>query len=360
MWKIGWGFTSKCNMNCSFCYSRTHRLNAGRDYGDIATAARFISRNMDKIHSINYGTGENTLEESWWQLLIKVHEIAPNIRQGLTTNGSLFSEVVKSDYRMKAAKILDDVDVSIDYCDPERHNDSRGHAKAFENAINTLDFCQSNSITRSIVMVATRDTFKEDNLIGMIGLARRLDANLRVNIYRPVGDETSQFLLPPDLFYQGLRLILDKMDVVSMSDPLLSALMGERKYEGDFTGKSSCRILENGEICPSTYLIDGDWKAINIYKEPDFDIDKLKDERPFAFLRESSTPAACNDCPVVNNCRGGAFDRRWLWYKSLSLPDPYCPHHPFTGEPIEMSLKSKYSAAQDLVHDGYLPTMIFR
>ena len=78
-WNIGWGTVSNCNMNCQFCYSK-HRRKNSRDLG-FSDWIRFIDENHEKINSINYGTGENTLKEDWFDLVAYIRKNYPQIRQ---------------------------------------------------------------------------------------------------------------------------------------------------------------------------------------------------------------------------------------------------------------------------------------
>ena len=74
-----------------------------------------------------------------------------------------------------------------------------------------------------------------------------------------------------------------------------------------------------------------------------------------------SVPAGCNKCEVVSTCKGGAIDRRILYYNSLEKRDPYCPlknKDPFPG-PIDIKYYNKNNSHVPHVHDGYLPTLIF-
>lgn len=85
---LGLGFSSECNMNCPFCYSKEKR-NYGYDI-DIDIWYKFFEKNNKYIESINYGTGENTTSENWYKFINFIRTNFPNIRQALTTNGYLY------------------------------------------------------------------------------------------------------------------------------------------------------------------------------------------------------------------------------------------------------------------------------
>ncbi len=126
-WNIGWGAVSHCNMNCQFCYSK-HRRKYSNDlvFDDWI---KFIDENHSKINTINYGTGENTLEDNWFKLVSYIRENYPGIRQALTTNGYL-SEAVKNPKNMQIfIDAVDEVDVSLDFCDEKNIMSFEGNQK---------------------------------------------------------------------------------------------------------------------------------------------------------------------------------------------------------------------------------------
>jgi hypothetical protein len=70
-------------------------------------------------------------------------------------------------------------------------------------------------------------------------------------------------------------------------------------------------------------------------------------------------PRTCLMCPKLQLCRGGAIDRRMLWFGTLSQSDPYCPK--VHGEHLDHWHNAQFVRVDGgpMVHDGYLPTLIF-
>lgn len=353
-WKIGWGITARCNMNCPFCYSKNHRIGKSDNMKGVIP---FIEKNYQFIDSINFGTGETALLDEWWDLILMIKNLNDKIKIGVTTNGSLFCNDFITPRKVNLGKtLLNDVDISIDFAHADLHNHYRGNKNAFKWALETIKICNELGIEKTIVMVATKDSFTKENIKGMSELSQQYKCNLRINIYRPTTSENDDFLLPKSQFYDSLSYMLSMMKVISISDPLLSALIGEQKYEGDFTGKSSFRILDDGFITPSTYLITDEWKHRNIFCENDLDLGTLSFEDSLSNI----IPCECNGCDVVEYCRGGAFDRRLLWYKTLERKDPYCPRGTNSNQFMELIKRNiEYKETNvSYVHDGYLPTII--
>jgi radical SAM protein with 4Fe4S-binding SPASM domain len=357
-WKIGWGITSECNMRCFFCYSKYLRESRTQTIFNINGVINFINNNKNYIDSINFGTGECALIPEWWDLLMLIKETNPEIKIGVTTNGTLFSkDFITSRKKTIAKETINDIDISIDYADQQKHNYYRGNKNAFSWALDTLKCCEELSIEKTIVIIATQDSFLEDNLNNLRKMTNQYNCNLRINIYRPI-NETS-LILPIKQFYDNLSFLCNQMKVVSLSDPLISSIIGEKKYTGDFTGQRSFRILDDGYISPSTYLISERWKTVNIFTNPSIEIRTLRNI--FKDLLPSHIPRECSQCVFEQSCMGGAIDRRWLWFNSFDKRDPYCPYNINNAASLIEKLKAKvnYSKKQIFfVHDGYLPTII--
>jgi radical SAM protein with 4Fe4S-binding SPASM domain len=351
-WKIGWGITNKCNMYCEFCYSKTVRKDCIET--KLEENTRFIDQNFAFIESINYGTGENTLEDKWFEILLYVNKNYPFIGQALTTNGYL-SEAIKL-RRNKGAilRSLSEVDISIDFANQERHNNFRMNKDAFRWAIDTLKLCNEYEIIPTIVIMGIDETMNMDNISGLFELASIYNAYIRINIFRP---NNNQRIKP--LSYNGLKdslnFIINNFKVISISDPLFSALITQTIYN-DTTGTTSLRILPNGSITPSTYLVADDWCLFDILK---YSLSEIH----FNNIINHIIPDNCLGCELVKICCGGAIDRRIIWYGSMYYNDPYCPHNngdksnSWNSKNVIQKISDKNSPR---IHDGYLPTLIFK
>ena len=356
LWKIGWGFTAACNMACPFCYSRTART---RDQEvPLSVAKRFIAQNASEIASINYGTGESTLSPAWYELISFVRDEYPLLRQALTTNGTLSVGQNATTRRAAWANAIDEVDVSIDFADPVRHNQMRGHPHAFEWAVRALELCAEEGIVSTIVFVGFAETLQVANLEQLTNLAAKYGAFLRLNILRPTSNVT---MAPPTPLqvYAGLKWLLSSTRVVSLCDPLFGALFDPEYHQPETTGVTSLRILPDGSVTPSTYLITEEWKGASIYNE-DVRLSEIGQSPAFLRLQQAPVPAKCLGCEHVQVCRGGAVDRRVLHYQTLEERDPYCPYR---GEGKFLNqVPIRYHEREETVpsvHDGYLPTLIF-
>jgi len=275
--------------------------------------------------------------------------------QALTTNGYLAPALERRADREQVLAALAEVDVSLDFCDAGRHNAWRGHPQAHTWAVRTIGLCRQAGIRTTIVVLGHDETLAVENLERIFDYAAALGCFVRINILRPSGDLT----LGP-LSYAGLQRALDyalgRHRVVALSDPLFAALVLGERVE-DASGRTSLRILPDGAITPSTYLVTSEWQRGHISTAH-------LDTEAFAHALAVDSvpgilPAACEGCEVAVQCGGGALDRRVLWYRTLHERDPYCPYRhgetPADWRPVGIPRR----ASGPRIHDGYLPTLIF-
>lgn len=354
-WNIGWGISSKCNMQCQFCYSQNKR----RQEADLNIFfwKRFVNQNAEYINAINYGTGENSLLKEWFDFIDYVRMEFPQIRQAITTNGYL-GDAVSMDARLSriVETSIDEVDVSLDFADNRRHNTFRGQPQAYGWALKTMEFCREKEIPLTVVMLGCKETMTEENLEAMFAIIKRYHAVLRVNIFRPafgISPLSEKFILPAEQLYSILNYVNQKHKIVSVNDALLAAVLLDEKSE-DPSGNCSIRILPNGNITPSTYLIDDSYVVGNIRENivlnaPEF-LNKISS------LIKNEIPKECKFCEYVSKCQGGVLDRRYLWKGSLKEKDPYC----IKSVMKNTGMLNKHEDEFHSIHADYLPTMFFR
>lgn len=354
-WTIGWGTVPYCNMNCKFCYSKNVRSN-----DSILTLddwIKFVSTNHDKIDNINYGTGENSICDDWYELISYISSNYPEIKQAVTSNGYI-SEQVESD-PSKAKKFfssIDEVDISLDFCNKEEHNAFRGQPKAFDWANNAIELCKEHGKNVTIVFIGTNDTVKESNLEGLFKIAEKYDVKLRMNVFRPtngINELSKKFILSYKNMIDTLRWINQNHSVLSIDDALLSALLTD---QGNLTEyDNSLRILHDGSITPSTYLISQEFRKHNIKEES-----VLSHITSGELGMEKYIPEKCKQCKYVDLCKGGVYDRRYLWYGTFKERDPYCPFNQKEVELPDFKIQLNKNEKVSSIHHGYLPTMFFK
>jgi radical SAM protein with 4Fe4S-binding SPASM domain len=358
-WVVGWGYTARCNMGCGFCYSKASRRGLldgiGAPEVSLRIAKGFLARNRDLIRSINFGTGESFLAPEFASLLRACRTLIPALQISVTTNGA-FAKASTCGRNMSAFKWgIDELDVSLDYADSKKHDRSRRHDGAWRDAIHSLWLAQDNQIRPSIVMVGTDDTMAPANFAEMLSIARCNECLLRINLYRPVNSDFG-----PVPHYATIRKALEYAvtheSLVQTSDPLFAALTGQ--VLAPQCSGNVCRILPNGRVTPSTYLLSQEWWATQDVTT--LTLSSLAKEIPFLVLRDACVPTQCCGCSLMEVCRGGCADRRWLWYGSLEERDPYCPRRIGTKCQTWWKVEAAPRAGTPIrqIHLAYLPTIV--
>jgi radical SAM protein with 4Fe4S-binding SPASM domain len=165
-------------------------------------------------------------------------------------------------------------------------------------------------------------------------------------------------LSPPS--FLSILYILDwiheNYKILSLSDPLFSSVLTESNHKADPSIWQSLRITSNGNIYPSTYLVQDKFKLGDIQEIQTLQDLLRKDE--YKRFTSIPIPVDCESCSKVKTCQGGTIDRRFLWHHDgFKGRDPYCPQN--YGLPTNLR---KYSISQESfssIHDGYLPTLFF-
>ncbi|MBC2714952.1 MAG: NUDIX domain-containing protein [Desulfobacteraceae bacterium] len=358
-WTVGWGFSSRCDLNCPFCYSALSRSQVGHPEIDLKTANRFLKRNVNSIGSINFGTGESFLSQRFPGLLYLCKTYLPSVTIAVTTNGALADTLKNQKNATIFASMIDELDVSIDFATPSRHDEWRGKSGTWLRAISSVEFGILHGIPTTIVVVGTPETLEADNLIALLILAAEMGVALRVNIFMPTTGDLS-YLPDSNQVFDALRLLAQGGNSVRSSDRLLGALTGTFKPGKRFSSYRSCRILPDGRISPSTYLLQTPW--VTRMDISDLLLEELEHEASFQLMASSVLPEACSECFVQDICQGGSVERRWLINGSLHQKDPLCPGPVLdsTSNPPNLLEKHQDSGQRDgpEVHLDYLPTVL--
>lgn len=349
-WHIGWGITQRCNLKCKHCYNSSGA--PAKNELSLEEAKGYVNKLVKGgILSINYGTGESNLLPYFWDLVAYVH--SKGIMQGLTTNGSSIN------YKtiIQAKQYLNDVDVSLDYVSPEKHNAFRGKKDAWDWAINALDLLKKHQVSFSIVTCLHSENSTKETIDQFIELCREYNCEWRINWYKPTGrgKDNDLLKLDPRVVYEIFAYIIGKTDLVALPDPLFAALLHVNEREGCPCGKTSFRITPSGKIVPCVYLT----------KEKK--IDSLKDvhfenilSSPLFYQINNREIEECKDCDFFKTCRGGCATRAYLEHGTMNAPDAFCFKKIGLKESPLEGIEYNFVSAQTKVHEEYLCTMIVK
>jgi AdoMet-dependent heme synthase len=352
-YSIGWGFGG-CNMNCKHCYA-----------GSVYACPQHMMDNLKKIadkicplaDSINFGTGEFIFNMNTVLLARYIKDKFPDIKLCVTTNGATFNLMGAKE----AKEIFHDIDFSIDFPEPAKHNAFRGHPYAWDWAVNSLEICRREGIPTSIVTCVTGLTTDQD-ILGLLSLAWKFRCSWRVNWYRPTGRGRSdkKLDLSARRAWDVIRLLSQNAYFQAISDPLFDSILcaGHSDIKGCACGVQSCRIQTNLSVTPCVFLSGNQWSGGKISEK---NLPEIFSSRTFNNLNKRQ-PKFCFDCLYFDMCRGGCASRSYLYCGNLNEPDAFCPFaNGITTEELK-NIKYKFvpkMGTEKLVHDGYLCTMIF-
>ena len=118
---------------------------------------------------------------------------------------------------------------------------------------------------------------------------------------KKIEEDTKQFILSPEKLLNILYWIDRNHHILSISDALLSNLV-TNSFEEDPSGIDSIRILPDGSITPSTYLIEKNFIVGNILEKEV--MKRLTKEMPMRAIIFDCIPEECKHCKYVQLCNG--------------------------------------------------------
>lgn len=308
---IGIGITNDCNLGCAHCYRPQGSLFQ-LDLDEIRT----ICQTLD-VASFNMGTGESLLHPQFPEIV--EYLAGRGIKMSMASNGYSLTEMPTALLRQ-----FHDVELSVDFATPQEQDTFRGKGN-WACVMEAVERCRASGIEATLL--ATLMNTNYDQMDKLVEVARDVGANLRVNVYQPVGQ--NEFMLSYEQFWEAYGRLFDAGRLLSTSEPIVNAMLGLDSLSGSPCGRHSIRFTPRRYITPCVY-----------WPQPDLTLDDLPGltaERILEseqFQRARLVPKACQGCPHLDSCGGGCASRRAL-LGNLNQPDIYCPL--VRGERIELS-----------------------
>jgi MoaA/NifB/PqqE/SkfB family radical SAM enzyme len=294
-YSVGIGLTNDCNLNCAHCYRPTDQV-----YCLTLDEVKTICQSLP-VDAMGLGTGENSLHPQFLEIVEYLR--GQGIVLTMASNG--YSLNTLPDEVLGA---FHDVEVSIDFA-AEREQDlfrGRGNWRDVHAAI---ERCRRLGIEVSIL--ATLMNTNYDQMGDLVGLARSVGTNLRVNVYQSVN--TASFRLSYEQFWDAYRRLFASALLVSCTEPVVRAVLG---LDPVFSpcGRHSIRFTPQGRVVPCVYWPGG---SLTIADVPRLGAGILDTPE---FQRARQVPPSAKDC----SCQGGCASRRAL-SGELDQHDEYCP-----------------------------------
>jgi radical SAM protein with 4Fe4S-binding SPASM domain len=327
---VGIGITNDCNLGCAHCYRPQDRVyQLGLD--DI----RIICESLN-VMSFNMGTGESWLHPQFAEIVEYLAE--RGIKMSMASNGYSLNEMPGL-----LLQQFHDVELSVDFATPQGQDAFRG-AGNWACVMAAIDRCHAYGA--EVTLLATLMNTNYDQMDGLVEVAGDVGANLRVNVYQPVGQ--SEFMVSYDQFWEAYRRLFDAGRLLSTSEPIVHAMLGLDNLSGSPCGRQSIRFTPRRYITPCVYWPQPDLTLADLDGHTATSI--LASEQ---FQRARHVPDACRDCPHVATCGGGCASRRIL-LGDLNQADIYCPL--VRGEIVELSFTP--APAKELPRGGNVCTTI--
>jgi radical SAM protein with 4Fe4S-binding SPASM domain len=322
---VGIGLTNECDLRCPHCY----RPDATVDRLSLAAVRRICE--AIPVGSMNLGVGENGLHPEYRPVLDYLAE--RRIRTSITSNGASVACLSDAEVTRFAS-----VEFSLDFPTESAHDAFRGPGN-WRRVHAGLERCQRLGVPVGITAVLMRINARQ--IPGLVAVARRAGAYLRVNVYQPA--KVDAFTLGYDEFWDAFRALAEASRLVATTEPVLAGVLGLADFTGPGCGRSTVRVAPDGRILPCTY-----WPTSAL------GLDSLETLGPAIvaapeFAAARAIPDPCARCP----CRGGCAGRRALLGKATE-PDPYCPFA--RGERV--ALEWPRAAAGDLPKVGSACTTV--
>lgn len=367
---IGWTLGNDCPYRCSHCYSMNARVK-GRDM-TLGMIERIVDQlAINGIETVNLGGNEPLFTNGADPRKTLLPEIIRGLHRrgievGLTTSGVTLTYLYKQ--HREAFDLLNDVDVSFDSPFEEEHNANRG-ARIFDQAIKALEICRLHNKPHTCIVCAMAWNFSPRHIDAIVALARRYDANVRINPIKPVRPEHLAVALPPALYYDGFSRLMTQCDPVDLGEPPIAAVTdfpGARRCPCGRTSFRIHSITPEGSIPVSPCVYLHDYKTQFDLLTTDL-IDIINSDQFRAFRQRNANPGhvdGCEGCGLIASCGGGCAARSYLHrfhetgIKSLRGRDPYCPAEHYSGQPFPQ--RPTLESEQKLVHMDYLCTWIGR
>jgi len=207
-----------------------------------------------------------------------------------------------------------------------------------------IERAQRLGVTVTVLSVMMKTNYRRLPEIAAVAFAA--GAHYRVNVYQPV--KTDAFTLTYEEFWDGFKRLLGSTRLVSTTEPILDAMLGQPFKTGTGCGRQTVRVTPKGTVIPCVY-----WRQSDLRVE---DLRAKGAEGVLAsaeFTRARMIPAVCQRCPFVSTCRGGCAGRREL-AGGVEMADPYCPL--VRGD--EVSLDWSRAESKELLKTGSACTTV--
>ncbi len=312
--QLMWECTLRCNLKCRHCGSDCHTdaLKADMPLKDFLKVLESIKANTNpnKVFIVITG-GEPLMRTDLEQCGRAIYEMG--FPWGMVTNGMAMTE--KRFHSLLAAG-MHTATVSLDGIG-EEHNNMRGHARSFDNAVEAIRLIGAQpDFVFDVVTCVNRRNIKQLDQI------KELLISLGVKQWRlftifPVGRAASDEML--QLTKEEYRQLLDYIKQNRQQEERISLSYACEGFLGNYEGEVRKTFYTcNAGINVASVLVDGSISACtsirsnyhqgNIYKDDFWNVwcNKFEPYRNREWMRKG----VCADCDMFRYCEGNGMHLR--------------------------------------------------
>ncbi|MCG0277850.1 MAG: putative heme d1 biosynthesis radical SAM protein NirJ2 [Thermanaeromonas sp.] len=320
---ISWNTTNQCNLYCDHCYRDSGaKLEEELSYAEAKELINGAARAGFRLFI--FSGGEPLMRPDLLELV--AYASSQGLRAVLGSNGTLLTPELARELKRAGAAA---VGISLDSCDPTKHDRLRRREGAWEKAVAGMEACRSAGLPFQVH--TTVFDWNREELTKITDLALSLGARAHHFFFLvPTGRAAN---LEEDAFRaaqyeETIRSILAKQQEVPIElkptcAPQFIRLAQEMGLKlpysrGCLAGIAYCLVGPRGDVQPCAYL---NLKAGNVREVP---FDRLwRESEVFAVLRSQNYTGVCGRCRFRTIC-GGCRARAYSFSGDYMAEDPWC------------------------------------
>ncbi len=322
---LSWNITRQCNLRCSHCYRDAREKP---DPEELTTEQGL--RLIEEIASAGFRVlilsgGEPLMRSDLYQFISAAR--ARGIRPVLGTNGTVIDTTVAR--RLRDAG-LTRAGISLDSTDSHYHNQLRGSATAWQQAMAGMRACKEAGLPFQVNTTVTRQN--QDQLLKITDLAREIGAaGHHIFFLIPTGRarEMADDLVEAERCERILEGLLERqqqgdIEIKPTCAPQFVRIaerlgVSTRFRMGCLAGRTYCVITPNGEVQPCPYL---PLRVGNVREESFSHI--WSQAELLKSLRRDPLQGTCGRCRWAQRCFGCRARAYWASGGNYLAEDPWC------------------------------------
>lgn len=301
--KIFIGITSKCNMNCKYCYNAKDDRNA-LEFLDLDNIKNIVDDSISiGIYKLHLTGGEPTTHPFFDEILSYAYNRGMIIF--LNTNG-----FYSSHQNTNIQKYCSKVNISLDSCDKDIFENNRRVRDSFNRIVDNITILAKNNVNVNI-NITDNDSTIEDLFKTVNYINKRFKVPYIIESVIPTGRAKQKNIIFDSNKIEVICYLNSQQNEnnpISISDVNINKFR-RKKIENCGIGDNMIYIKENGVaiLCPllEKYILG------NIFKDSISDIF----EKANSIISEiNEKRIACKNCEEKEKCCGGCLARAILKY----------------------------------------------